>query len=197
MKKFIASLTLLAIVGLSSFVTMDEPHGLKKGDKAPAFEGKDQTAKTVKLNDLLQKGDVVVVFYRGQWCPFCNKYLSSLQDSLGMIQKKGASVVAISPENLEGINMTATKTKASFSIIHDADLKISTAYQVNYEVSKEMQEKLAGYGLDLNKANGDNGNNLPVPATYIISKTGVIKYVFFNPDYTKRPSVKEILAQLK
>lgn len=196
MKKFIASLTLLSIIGLSSFVMMDEPTGLKKGDKAPAFEGKDQNSKTVKLNDLLQKGDVVVVFYRGQWCPFCNKYLTSLQDSLGMIQKKGASVVAISPETMEGVGMTTTKTKATFSVIHDADLKITTAYKVNYAVSKEMQEQLAGYGLDLNKTNGENGNNLPVPATYIISKTGVIKYVFFNPDYTKRPSVKELLAQL-
>jgi peroxiredoxin len=137
-----------------------------------------------------------VVFYRGQWCPFCNKYLSSLQDSLGLIQKKGASVIAISPETQEGIGMTVSKTKATFSVITDMNLEISTAYKVNYAVDKDMQTKLAGYGLDLNKANGVNGNNLPVPATYIISKDGTIKYAFFNPDYTKRPSVKELLIHL-
>ena len=197
MKKIIALITLLLVITLSSFVSDNEvPKGLNKGDKAPSFEAKDQNGQTVKLTNLLQKGDVVVVFYRGQWCPFCNKYLSALQDSLVLIQKKGASVIAISPETQEGIGMTVTKTKASFPVLADTDLKISNAYKVNYTVDQDMQDKLAGYGLDLNKANGENGNNLPVPATYIISKDGAIKYVFFNPDYTQRPSVRDLLSHL-
>jgi peroxiredoxin len=197
MKKITALLLSFIVIGLCSFVLDNEiPKGLQKGDKAPLFEGKDQHSQTVKLTDLLQKGDVVLVFYRGQWCPFCNKYLSALQDSLGLIQKKGASVIAISPEKQENIGMTVSKTKATFPVITDTDMKIMTAYKVNYTVDKEMQDKLASYGLDLNKANGENGNHLPVPATYIISKNGTIKYVFFNPDYTKRPSVKELLNLL-
>jgi peroxiredoxin len=197
MKKISLLLTLFSTLVLSSFMLDNElPTGLHKGDKAPAIEAKDQNGKMVKLASLLEKGDVVVIFYRGQWCPFCNKYLSSLQDSLGLIQKKGASVIAISPEVQDNIGMTISKTKATFSVIADVDLKITTAYKVNYAVDKETQAALAGYGLDLNKANGANGNNLPVPATYIISKNGTVKYVFFNPDYTKRPSVKELLSHL-
>ncbi len=197
-KQFRSILYLLMLGAIASAFTVlqNQPSGLSKGDKAPDFEGKDVAGKTIKLKDQLKSGPVVVVFYRGQWCPYCNKFLGQLADSLKLIQAKGATVVAITPETLEGAKQTIEKTKAGFPVIHDEGLVISKKYKVNYAVEESMQQKLKNYGIDLNKANGDNGNNLPIPATYIIGKNGVIKYVYFNPDHTKRPPVKEILDNI-
>ncbi|MES2773310.1 MAG: peroxiredoxin-like family protein [Bacteroidota bacterium] len=172
------------------------PEGLKVGDKAPAIVGKDNSGKTFNLNQQLKKGAVVVIFYRGQWCPFCNKELSYLNDSLAMIAGKGASVVAISPETMQNVEKTVTKTKAAFPIISDSSMTIMKAWNVNFAVDDNTQTRYKKFGLDFMEVNGNNGANLPVPATYIIGKDGNIKYVFFNPDYKKRASVKDILEHL-
>jgi peroxiredoxin len=138
----------------------------------------------------------VLVFYRGQWCPFCNKQLSKINDSLSFIIAKGATVLTITPETADNIKKTIEKTKASYSIIEDKGMSIMKNYKVNFAIDEDTIEKYKKYGIDFDKANGTNGANLPVPATYIISKDGKIKYAFFNPDYRQRPSVKEILDNL-
>lgn len=174
----------------------EAPEGLFIGSKAPDFKGKDQNNNDIKLKDLLKKGKVVLVFYRGQWCPYCNKQLSALQDSLQQIIDKGATLLAISPEKTEMIDKTVEKTKAEFSILHDRDLKIMKAYDVDFEVPENTVTRYRNAGLDLEKLNGENGANLPVPAVYIIDKESTITYRFFDKDYKKRPSVKEILNNL-
>ena len=174
----------------------EAPEGLFIGSKAPDFKGKDQNDKDIKLKDLLKKGKVVMVFYRGQWCPYCNKQLSALQDSIQQIIDKGATLLAISPEKVEMIGKTVEKTKAEYSILHDKDLKIMKAYDVDFEVPENTVTRYRNAGLDLEKLNGENGTNLPVPAVYIIDKESTITYRFFDKDYKKRPSVKEILGNL-
>jgi peroxiredoxin len=173
-----------------------KPEGLKVGDMAPDFTATNQANKSVELKNLLTKGDVVVIFYRGQWCPYCNKQLSKINDSLSMITAKGATVVAITPETAENVAKTITKTKATFDVLEDKGMAIMKNYKVNFAVDEKTIEKYKGYGIDFEKANGTNGANLPVPATYIIGKDGKIKYVFFNTDYSKRASVKDILDNL-
>lgn len=172
------------------------PKGLEIGEKAPDFAGKDSNGKAFSLYSQLKKGEVVVVFYRGQWCPFCNKQLSALNDSLQMIVSKGAALVAITPETQENALKTIAKTKASFSVISDEHLAIMKAYKVDFTVDIATQDRYKKFGIDFSQANGDNGASLPVPATYVIGKDGKIKYVFFNPDYRLRPSVKEIADHL-
>jgi len=172
------------------------PKGLAVGDKAPAFTAKDNKGQAFTLEQQLKKGEVVLIFYRGQWCPYCNKQLSGLNDSLQLIASKGAALVAVTPETIENVGKTIGKTKASFSIISDANLSIMKSYQVAFEVDQATQDKYKKYGIDFSVANGNNGANLPVPATYIIGKNGRIKYVFFNPDYRMRPSVKDIVDHL-
>lgn len=172
------------------------PSGLKVGDVAPDFKAMDNTGKSFSLKKMLRKGDVVLVFYRGQWCPFCNKALSRMNDSLSLITAKGATVVAVSPETDENIEKTVGKTKASFPIISDKGLSIMKAYKVNYAVDARTIEKYKNYNIDFALVNGNNGAILPVPATYVIGKNGVIKYVFFSPDYKIRTSVQSILNQL-
>jgi len=160
------------------------------------FTAKDQDGKKISLKQKLKKGPVVILFYRGQWCPFCNKQLSHFSDSLQMLSAKGASIFAITPETAENIKKTIEKTKSSFPVLEDAGMSIMKMYKVNFAVDENTIVKYKGYGIDFDKANGSNGANLPVPATYIIGRDGIIKYVFFNTDYRKRASVQDILNNL-
>ena len=192
------SILVVAIL-LHSLVMMAQtgPKGLNLNDKAPDFTAKDQNGKNISLKNELKNGAVVLVFFRGQWCPFCNRQLKQLEDSLGQITAKGAKVLTITPEKEENITKTITKTKASFSILHDEGLQIMKSYDVAFKVDDKTIETYKKYGIDFSDANGvSNGANLPVPAVYVINKEGKIVYKYFDTDYRKRSSVKDILDHL-
>ncbi len=196
MKYLITSLMILISFSASYAQENRMPAGLNIGDKAPSFTATDNTGKIFNLYEELKKGDIILLFYRGQWCPYCNKELSMFNDSLSYINSKGASVVAITPETNENIDKTISKTKATFSIISDQGLSIMKDYKVNFTVDDKTINRYKNYGIDFNSNNGENGANLPIPATYLIGKDGIIKYVYFNTDYKKRSSVKEVLDHL-
>lgn len=171
--------------------------GLKSGVTAPEFSATDNSGKKLDLQALLKKHkSVVLFFYRGQWCPYCNKHIQQLQDSLQVLTSKGAYIIGVTPETGENINKTIEKTHASFSIIQDKDYKIMKAYDVNYVMDAGMVGKYKSHGVDLEQNNGNTDHVLPVPATYIINKTGKITYVQFDKDYRKRPSVAAIAKEL-
>ena len=115
MKKLVFFLSFLFVI--YSVSAQEAPEGLFLSSKAPDFKAKDQNGEEIKLKDLLKKGKVVLVFYRGQWCPYCNKELSRLQDSLQLIKDKGATLLAVSPELPENVSKTVEKTKAEFKKI--------------------------------------------------------------------------------
>jgi len=169
---------------------------LAVGETAPAFKAQDAAGRSVELKQLLKKGPVVLYFYRGQWCPFCNKELSQLQDSLQVLTSKGAQVVVVTPEIQENIDKTVVKTKASFPIVHDQNLTIMKAYKTAFTVDDALAQKYLTYGIDFKKANGLNTNVLPVPATYVIGRDGKIKFAYFNPDYRRRASVHQVAQAL-
>ena len=192
MKKYL----LITIITFFSLQIMAQS-GLKNGAQAPDFKANDNTGKALDLKVLLKSHKAVVLFfYRGQWCPYCNKQIKELQDSLQLLTGKGAYVIGVTPETGDNINKTIDKTHASFSIVQDAGYKIMKAYDVNYTVNDGMYSKLKGYGIDLEKNNGNKDHVLPVPATYVIDNTGKIIYVHFDTDYTKRASVSSILSAL-
>jgi peroxiredoxin len=193
---FLSAYIALNLQAQNANVPAGVPTGLKVGDKAPMFMTMDADGNKVSLEDMLKKGEVVVQFYRGQWCPYCNKQLSQMNDSMQMIKDKGANVLLVTPETKEGVGKTKMKTKVKFAIVSDSGMTIMKAYKVNFMLDAETVTKYKGYGIDLNAANGANGNNLPVPATYIIGKDGMIKYVYFNINYSQRATVKDILAAL-
>lgn len=193
------ALILFALATVTIVNAQDKkPEGLFINSKAPEFSVKDQNGKQVSLKELRKKGPVVLVFYRGNWCPYCNKELKRLEDSLQLIKDKGAELIAISPEAQEGITKTTEKIKATYSLISDSDAKIMKAYDVAYRVDDKALARYKSFDIDLSATNGQNVKNtsLPVPAVYIITKEGAIKYRYFNEDYKKRPSVKEILDNL-
>ena len=192
MKKY-----LLIIAGVIFSLQGLAQNGLKNGDQAPVFTANDNSGKKLDLKGLLKSHKAVVLFfYRGQWCPYCNKHIKELQDSLQLLNAKGAYVVGVTPETGENINKTIDKTHASFSIIQDKGYAIMKAYRVNYTVDDAMLEKLKNYGVDLEKNNGNTDHVLPVPATYVIDRSGKIIFVHFDKDFTKRAPVSSILNAL-
>lgn len=182
--------------GFTALHAQEKPEGLFIGSKAPDFKAKDQDGKEIRLKDQLKKGKVVLVFYRGYWCPYCNRELSRLQDSLALIQEKGATVIAVSPEKPENIKQTIEKTKATYSVLYDEGMKIMKGYDVEFELEETTLARYRSSGLDIEKNNGTNGKYLPVPAVYIIDKESNVTYRFFDADYKKRPSIAEILKNL-
>ncbi len=191
---------ILSVLIFSAFtqflLAQDITAELPMGSPAPDFIATDQNGRELSLASLTQKGPVVILFYRGEWCPYCNKQLSEMQDSLALITGKGATVLAVTPETSENVAKTVAKTKTSFSIISDKGLKIMKAYQVAFAVDEATQKKYKGYGIDFEKANGENKAVLPVPAVYVINKEGKIAFSYFDTNYRKRLSVKEIADRL-
>jgi peroxiredoxin len=194
MKKIIL---LAAVAALSfSFVITGSPTGLQVGDLAPGFTAKNQAGNNVHLAEKLVQGKVVLLFYRGEWCPFCNRELQAFEDSLALIKAKNAQVIAVSPENEANIKKSVEKTNASYDLISDEGGRIMHAYRVAFNLDSATTAKYKTYGIDLNERNGSAGNSLPVPAVYIIGQDGKITYRFFDENYRTRPSVKEIISKL-
>ncbi|HEX7903150.1 MAG TPA: peroxiredoxin-like family protein [Chitinophagaceae bacterium] len=194
MKKIVT--LLLLVIAISASHAQEAPEGLFLNSKAPDFKAKDQNGAEVRLKDVLKKGKVVLVFYRGYWCPYCNRQLKRLEDSLQLIKDKGATLIAVTPEKPDNISQTVEKTKAEYSILYDEGLKIMKAYEVEFEVPDNTVTRYRNTGIDLEKINGKDWKYLPVPAVYIIDKESTITYRFFDSDYKKRPSVEEILKNL-
>lgn len=174
-----------------------DAHGIAVGANAPMFKAMDADTNQFSLEDAIKKSPVVIIFYRGFWCPVCNKHLGSIQDSLKMIEEAGAKVIAISPEKPEYLDKMAEKTGAQFTLLYDEDYKIANAYDVTF---KPGAMQLFTYntllGGKLKKTHSDDSQRLPIPATYIVNQKGIISWRQFDPDYKNRSSVKEILNAL-
>lgn len=173
------------------------PKGLKAGDKAPDFTGYDQTGKQVELKKILSQGPVVMFFYRGKWCPICSRYLNNYQDSLKVLTDQGFNVIAITPESIENVEQTVKLHNLTFTVIYDCQEKIMKDYDVMFDVTRAYQDKiLSEFSIDIARNNGRDAAHLPVPATYIINRDGIIVAVQFDPDYKNRASVKWMLKNL-
>lgn len=191
------SIFVLLFFAMSAFQSLaQEPEPLYIGQKAPKILAVDQFGKRFSLKDKLSEGPVVVVFYRGEWCPHCNRHMSHIQDSLQMILDAGASVIAITPEKGERIAKTVEKSGATFSIVHDENHRIMDRYKVTFKLSGWKRFTYWLGGIRINKASGNKNNALPVPATYIIATDGTVYSSHFNEDHTERLSVKTMLEML-
>ncbi|HEX8876012.1 MAG TPA: peroxiredoxin-like family protein [Phycisphaerales bacterium] len=173
----------------------------KVGDKAPDFKLPDAQGGEFDMKQARAKGPVIVTWFRGEWCPFCNKQLVGMQERLKEFEAAGATVVAISPQTMEHSEATATKDKVTFHMLSDEGFKVGESFGVRYEMPPEMKEQLKKYNLDLTKYNGgtpgEDGDELPLTATYIVDQEGTIRYAFLDPDYTKRASPDELLKALE
>ena len=178
----------------------DKPEGLFINSKAPDFKAKDQNGNEIVFKDLRKKGDVVVVFTRGSWCPYCNRFLRHLQDSLEFIKAKKAQLIVITPEWHEGIDSVVARTGVTFPVIYDSALKITNGYSGAYRVEEKTvtRYKDSNPPIDLLKINNQRKDAyLPITAVYIVNDEGSVTYRYFEEDYKKRISVKEIVQALK
>jgi len=177
--------------------TKHVPLGLKIGDKAPAFKGIDQYGNHIQLSKLLKKGPVVLFFYRGYWCHYCNLALAKFQDSLQYITNKGATVVAVSAQTSENSEKIIKKHEVTFHVISDTTDKIMKAYDVLFHVTKAYQLMLwKAIQTDIKKVNEQKSAHLPVPATFVINQKGKIVWRQFNYNYSKRATIKEVLEHI-
>jgi peroxiredoxin len=173
------------------------PTGLKVGEKAPDIRLRTIGGKTFSLSDTLKNKQVVLVFYRGQWCPYCSKHLSSLNDSLSMIKDRNTIVVAIGPETIENAEKMQGKSGDDIVIIADEEMKALEDYDVLFTVTESYQKKIRRFLVtDISKNNGQDEAKLPVPATYVIDQEGKIVYRHFEYNYRTRSTIKEILEVL-
>lgn len=184
---------------MTGFVSADDAAktALNVGAKAPAFELKDSTGKLVKSRDLLKEGNVVLVFYRGGWCPFCNTYLHKLQTRLADIKAAGGNLVAVSVENPDASMAIAKKNEVAFTVLSDPNLNVARKFGIVYQLPPETNEKYIGFGIDLAKQNSMEKPELPLAVTYIINKKGVITYAFIETDYKKRAEPDVLIENLK
>lgn len=177
--------------------TQHVPLGLKAGDKAPAFKGIDQYGDHIQLSKLLKKGPVVLFFYRGYWCHYCNLALAKFQDSLKYIANRGATVVAVSAQTSGNSEKIIEKHGVTFHVISDTTDKIMKSYDVLFHVTKAYQLMLwKAIKTDIKKVNDQASAHLPVPATFVINQKGKIVWRQFNYNYSKRAMIKDVLAHL-
>src|SRR5262249_48140337 len=149
-------------------------------------ELKDAGGKTVKSSDLLKEGNMVLVFYRGSWCPFCNTYLHKLQTRLADISAAGGQLVAISGANPEASMAIAKKNELQFTVLSDPILDTASKFGIVYVLPADVDELYKSHGLDVAKHNAMERPELPLAVTYVVDKSGKITYAYVEPDYKKR-----------
>lgn len=183
----------------SDFVSVDDAvkNALKVGDKMPAFELPNAKNVTIKSSELLQDSNLIVVFYRGDWCPVCNLYLKRLQENNKDFVANGGKLVAISVEDPDSSMSVSEKNDLKFEVLSDKNLDLARKFKIVYELPQETNEKYKGSGIDLVKDNGTAKPELPLSATYIVNKDGEITYAFLDPDYKKRLEADVIITKLK
>jgi peroxiredoxin len=170
---------------------------LKAGEPAPDFVLEDADGKPVSSRALLKQGPLVVSFYRGIWCPYCNADLQALESVVPEIRKRGASLVAVSPQTTANSRRSQRDNKLSFPILSDRDSKIAAAFGIRFTLPDTLIAVYKRFTIDLPAINSDPAWVLPMPARIVIGIDGVIAYAEINPDYTHRPEPEELLPVLE
>jgi len=170
---------------------------LKAGDKVPSFVLKDANGETVSSSSLLAQGPLVVSFYRGVWCPYCNMELQALQEALPAFREVGAQLVAISPQNAVNSRKSVRTNRLDFPILSDPRNATAAAFGLRFALPDYLIELYKSRKNDLPVFNGDASWTLPMPGRFVIGQDGVIRYAEVNPDYTRRPEPSELLPALR
>lgn len=176
---------------------MTFPNALAAGDGAPQFALPNARGRLVDLAELLAAGPVVLTFYRGAWCPFCNTQLRGLQQALPEIESLGAALVAVSPQLPDGSLELIEEHELTFEVLSDAKSRIASDYGIVFALAAADRELLLEVGNDLATTNADEAWVLPAPATFVIAGSGTIQYVRVDPDYTNRVEPAEIIDALR
>lgn len=170
---------------------------LKKGQKLPSFSLNNAKGEKVNSDDLLANSKLIVSFYRGGWCPYCNMELSALQSHLSEFKELGAELVAITPEAPDSSLSTSEKNELEFHVLSDIDNTYAKELKLTFQMPEDLQTIYNEFGIDVAKHNGNQDFELPMPATYVVDKSGEILHSFVSEDYTVRLDPETILEVLK
>lgn len=177
-----------------------ESRAHKAPDIAPDFSLPNQDYDPINLNEYLAKGPVILSFYRGRWCPYCNLELRALQRQLDAFKELGASLFAISAQTVEITRSFASEVPLKFQVLSDKGSRVARQYGLVYKLNDDYSQALSSLGVDLKGDQGggdDYRDELPIPATYIVAPSGKIVYAFIDADFTKRASPAELIDILK
>lgn len=169
---------------------------LKTGDQAPEFVLKDPEGNTISSADLLKKGPLVISFYRGVWCPYCNMELQALEAAKPEFDKLGASIIAISPQTAPNSRKSVRQNNLTFPILSDPKGDIGAAFGLRFSLPDYLVDLYKSMKNDLPNFNDDPAWTLPMPARYVIDRDGIILYADVNPDYTLRPDPEDMIPVL-
>lgn len=181
-----------AAAALAETDILDKALGV--GDRVPMFELPDANGKTIRLADLLAVGPVIVSFYRGSWCPFCNLELRALQRELAAVEEAGATLVAISPNKPDVSIELIDKAQLTFPVLSDHDNLVAKQFNLVYEMIPEHVAYYRDHGRDIGEIHGTEAWELPVPATYVIDRGGVIRFAFVDLNHRVRAEPSEVIA---
>lgn len=173
-------------------------NALNVGAKMPSFKLKDGNDKSISSDDLLKESNLVIVFYRGAWCPFCNLYLRNLQKNINQIKEAGGNVIAISAEPPDKSLTVSKKNEVMFPVLSDPQLGIARKFGIVYNLPAETADKYKSRGVvDFQKDYGMEKAELPLGATFIVNQKGEIVYAYLDTDYKKRAEPDVIIEVLK
>tara|TARA_R110002072_G_scaffold64203_2_gene159192 strand:+ start:31773 stop:32393 length:621 start_codon:yes stop_codon:yes gene_type:complete len=197
------SLILLFVLLLSSCASSsknslpdspDKISPLMVGASVPNAKVWSLSGKELNLTDILTKKKSILIFYRGGWCPYCNRQLQGIRKIEKKLKRLGYQVIGISPDSYKNVQATKTKNKFSYQVYSDSSLNVAKAFGLAFRVDDATNKKYINYGIDLLAASGETHRGLPVPAVYLIDKKGVVKFNYVNPNYKIRLNEKILLT---
>ena len=170
---------------------------LAVGSLAPPFELQDQNGVNISSTEVLRKASLVICFFRGRWCPFCVGQLEAMNLLLPQIQEAGATLFGISPQTVQQSFFMFDQHKLRFPVLSDRNNETARNFGLVYRVPDYQQAVYRRSFVNLPHLNGDDSWELPVPATYILDRDGIVRYAPVNPDYSERPEPADILENLR
>jgi peroxiredoxin len=189
-----------AEVGSSGYVVSAiaaVPGALTVGDRAPNFELSSDRGGTVELNDLLDDGPVVLTFYRGEWCPYCNQSLAELQEALPQIKELGAQIVAISPQTIASSSSTRGKGGLDYVVLSDPGNRVASEFGVAFQLPDQLLSRYKNsFNIDLSEYNDDADTSLPLRTLYVIDQDREIRYAFVTDDHSKKARARDVIDTL-
>ncbi len=169
----------------------------KAGDRFPDAMLPDHTGRPVRIAERLASGPLVINFYRGGWCPYCNLELRAYDGVLDLLRLAGGDLIAVSPEKPDNVSITIGKNDLRFPVLSDTDGRLADALGIRFDMEDEIVALYRKFGHDLPTHNGDGRWSLPVPATYVVDRNGLIVLAHIDPDYRNRLDPQEAIAVLR
>ncbi|MDN5422440.1 MAG: AhpC/TSA family protein [Chryseobacterium sp.] len=173
-----------------------EKNSLKIGDKMPEFSLPNTVGQMISSREILKKEKMILTFYRGNWCPYCNLELRSLQENLSLIKNKNSFLAAVSPQTLHYSKTTVEENDLGFDVLTDAGNAFAKKLGIVFQLPDFLLPYYESLGIDLTEFNGNEDNMLPIPAVFVVDRNGYIIFRFLDVNYMNRLDIEELIKVL-